>query len=146
MVIYLMVHFPFFIFWKIGFAHYSVTKRARALDKAVFGRFWPVGFVAIPFAYPIEQWFHRKFRYLQFSFYKGDGSTETYLFPAAIPVIVFMLAVWGVKFWAAGRMFGFDGLKKYGLFLEWLWCFIQVWWGWACWAVKHLVFVLEKLF
>lgn len=121
MILYLMLHFPFVWFVKIGFAHTSAIKRAAALDKAVIGVFVPIGIVAIPFAYPVEQWFHRKLKILKFRFYKSDGSTETFFFPAAVPVLVFMVLVWGVYFWAAGAVFGFDGLDWYCDFLRGIW-------------------------
>ena len=118
MILYLMIHFPFVWWVKIGFAHTSAIKRAAALDKAVFGFFVPVGIVAIPFAYAVEQWFHRRFKWLQIRWYRGDGSTETFWLPAGIPVLAFMVLVWGCYFWAAGAMCGFDGLDWYCDFLR----------------------------
>ena len=116
-----MVHFPFVWWVKIGYAHTSAVKRAAALDKAVFGVFIPIGILVIPFAYTVEQYFHRLCRRLRFRFYRADGSTETFWLPAALPVLAFMLFVWGLYFWAAGRAFGFDGLSWYRSFLLGLW-------------------------
>lgn len=126
MILYLFIHFPFVCFCKIGFAHTSAIKRAAALDKAVFGLFVPVCAVAIPFAYPVEQWFHRKFKALRFRFYRGDGSTETFWLPAAVPVLLFMSLVWGLYWWAAGAMFGFDGLDWYLDFLRGIWGTLKI--------------------
>jgi hypothetical protein len=117
MILYLFIHFPFPWWVKIGFAHTSAVKRAAALDKAVLGFFIPIGILVIPFAYTVEQYFHRLCHRLRFRFYRGDGSTETFWFPAALPVLAFMIFVWGCYFWAAGRMFGFDGLDWYRSFL-----------------------------
>lgn len=124
MIIYVMVYFPFPLIWKIGFAQDNVFARAAALDKEVWGFFQPVCFIFVPFAHRIEKWFHRKLKFLNVRFYKGNGSTETYLFPAAIPVLAFMLCWWGVCVWAIGRVFGFDGIA-------WYVCFLKVLWGWA---------------
>ena len=116
-----MIHFPFVWFVKIGFAHTSAIKRAAALDKAVFGVFVPVCAVAIPFAYAVEQWWHRKFKWLRFRFYKGDGSTETFWLPAGIPVLAFMAIVWGVYAWILGQIFDFNGVDWYIDFLKGIW-------------------------
>jgi hypothetical protein len=128
MIVYLMIHFPFVWWWKIGFAHYSFVKRAVALDKAVWGMFIPVGVIIIPFAYPVEQWFHRKCKPLQFRFYKGDGSTETFWFPVAVPVYLCMSLVWFLYFYFAGKMFHFDGSHYFVAFMQWQWMFLQALW------------------
>ena len=116
-----MIHFPFVWWVKIGYAHTSAVKRAAALDKAVFGVFIPIGILVIPFAYTVEQYFHRLCRRLRFRFYRADGSTETFWLPAALPVLAFMIFIWGLYFWAAGKAFGFDGLSWYRSFLLGLW-------------------------
>ena len=121
MILYLMIHFPFVWWVKIGYAHTSAVKRAAALDKAVFGVFIPIGILVIPFAYTVEQYFHRLCRRLRFRFYRADGSTETFWLPAALPVLAFMIFIWGLYFWAAGKAFGFDGLSWYRSFLLGLW-------------------------
>ena len=128
MIVYLMVHFPFVWWWKIGFAHYSVLKRTSALDRAVFGLFIPVGIIIIPFAYPVEQWFHRKFSWFHFRFYKGDGSTETYWFVVAPVVYLVMSIVWLAQFYVAGKCLGFDGVSYFQTFMEWKWMFVCAVW------------------
>ncbi len=128
MIVYLMIHFPFVWWWKIGFAHYSFVKRAVALDKAVFGLFIPVGVVIIPFAYPVEQWFHRTFKPLHFRFYRGDGSTETYWFVIAPVVYAFMCFVWFAYFYLVGEVFGFDGGSCFCSFMQWQWYFVLAFW------------------
>lgn len=129
MIIYLMAYLPLPIFWKIGFAHTSVMQRAAALDKEVWGMFFPVCWIYIPFAYPLEQAFHRAFKAFNTRIlYRGNGSTEIYWLPAAVPVLSFMLVWWMVCFWAAGRMFGFDGIDFYGDFLRGVWqTLVDVW-------------------
>ena len=119
MIIYLMAYFPLPIFWKIGFAHDSVMNRAAALDKEVFGFFFPVCWIYIPFAHRIEKWFHRTFKALNTRvLYRGNGATEIYWLPAAMPVLAAMLLWWGVCFWIAGMVFGFDGIDWYQDFLR----------------------------
>lgn len=118
MIIYLMVYLPLPIFWKIGFAHTSVMQRAAALDKEVWGLFFPVCWVYIPFAYSIEQWAHRKLKPLNTRIlYKGSGFSEIYWFPAAAIVLPFMLLWWGACFWFIGFLFRFDGIDYYKDFL-----------------------------
>lgn len=125
MIIYLMVYLPLPLFWKIGFANDSVINRAAALDKEVFGFFFPICWIYLPFAHRVEKAFHRLFRPLNTRvLYKGNGSTEIYWFPVAVPVLAFMLAWWGICVWAVGKIFGFDGI-------DWYVCFLQVLWGWG---------------
>ena len=123
-MIYLMLFCPLYvpipIIVKVGFSHdlVNVFDRASDLTKAIkWGCFLPICIVAVPFAYRIEKWFHRRCKPVQVAVFKGSGSTETYPSPIALPVLAFMLFVWGLYFWAAGRAFGFDGLSWYRSFL-----------------------------
>lgn len=89
-----MIHFPFVIFTKIGITGKSVKGRARQIDEAVFGFPIPVMVLFIPFCYQVEQFLHAIFKPLNTTFYKGDGHTEWFLFPAGAAV------VWiGWKYW-----------------------------------------------
>lgn len=118
MILYLMIHFPFVWWIKIGFAHTSAIKRAAALDKAVFGFFVPVGIVAIPFAYAVEQWFHRRFKWLQIRWYRATAARKRFGYRQAYPFWRLWFWFGGCYFWAAGAMCGFDGLDWYCDFLR----------------------------
>lgn len=122
MIIYAMVFFPLGwipipIFWKFGFAQDPITLFKRDDDvtaAAKWGRFYTVFFVVMPFAYRAEQWFHRRFGWLKFQFYKGNGCKETYTFIAALIALPLMFAVWAVYI---GLIFGREGLIYYWDFL-----------------------------
>ena len=93
-----------------------------------------------PLAYSIEQAFHRTFKALKTRvLYRGNGSTEIYWLPAAVPVLAFMLLWWMVCFWAAGRMFGFDGLDYYADFLKGIWETLRDFW-------RLIVWIFEKIY
>ena len=95
-LLYLMVHFPFIWWWKIGITSAAIgaDKRAKQVDRAVIGFPVPVMVLFVPGAYYIEQDLHRLFEPLKCRFYKGDGSTEFFWFFVAPPVFLFMVCVW----------------------------------------------------
>ena len=87
-VLYLMIHIPCVWWVKIGITGKTASSRAKELDKAVLGFPLPIMVMILPGVYGIEQALHRFFRFLSVSFYKGDGHTEWFWIPAAIPVIL----------------------------------------------------------
>lgn len=93
-ILYLMVHLPFFWWVKVGITSKSAENRAKQVDRAVWGKPRVIMVVWIPGAYFIEQDLHRRFRLLNQRFYKGDGSSEWFLFPVALILWPLMLAVW----------------------------------------------------
>lgn len=96
-ILYLMVHFPFVIFVKIGITGKSAKRRARQIDRAVFGFPVPVMVMFLPNVRGFEQALHRMFSGLSVRFYRGDGSTEWFLIPAGLPVFAMgVLYWWGV--------------------------------------------------
>lgn len=96
-ILYLMVHFPFVIFVKIGITGKSAERRAKQIDRAVFGFPVPVMVMFLPNVRGIEQALHRMFSGLSVRFYRGDGSTEWFLIPAGLPVFAMgVLYWWGV--------------------------------------------------
>ena len=99
-VVYVMWFFPRFWVVKIGYTGTTkgVKKRASSVSKAAPGIALPVGAMIVPFAWHIEQAMHGLFTGLRWNFYKGDGHTETFCFPAHIAFVV----VW------------------YGMYLNWL--------------------------
>lgn len=126
--LYLFMHLPKVWNWKVGVTGKNATKRAKQVDRAVRGKPLKVFAVFLPFfAYSLEQWIHRRYKNLNNRFYKGDGSTEWFLIPVAVPVFLIMLIITliqgGLLCYTAGRLLNFDGL-------EWYICFLQVLWGW----------------
>jgi len=105
-ILYLMVHLPFIWWIKIGITGKTAKARAKDLDRAVFGKPVVIMFVPIPGAYLIEQDLHRRFRWLNCRFYRGDGSTEFFWFPVAFVVLPFMVAVWGGYVYAVDLILG----------------------------------------
>jgi len=99
-VLYLMVNFPLIVFWKIGITGKTAKGRAKQVDRAVFGKPIVVMVVPIPGAYLIEQDLHRRFRWMNCRYYRGDGSTEWFWFPVVVVVLPFMVAVWAGYVWA----------------------------------------------
>lgn len=107
-VLYLLVHIPFVWWVKIGITSVGIgaAKRAKNLDKAMFGFPVPVFFVIVPNAYGIEQELHRWFRRLNCRWYSKDGSSEWFWLPAALPTLCIMLAIWGLYVFVADALFG----------------------------------------
>lgn len=95
-LLYLMVHFPFIWWWKIGItsAEIGAERRAKQVDRAVFGFPVPIMVLFVPGAYFIEQDLHRLFSPMKCRFYRGDGSTEFFWFLVAPPVFLFMVCMW----------------------------------------------------
>ncbi len=92
-----MVNVPFVIFVKVGITGKTVGGRARQIDKAMPGFPVPIMVMYLPAVRRFETEFHRLFSPLSARFYRGDGSTEWFLFLAGLPV--FLLGVlywWGV--------------------------------------------------
>ena len=123
-ILYLMVHFPFFWWWKIGITGRTAVARANDIDEAMFGFPIPVFVVVVPGAYIWEQMLHGFCRGLQVRFYDGDGSSEWFWFLAAIPALGFMLAVWGFYFWLVSLCMEWDALEWYlstlGIIAGWI--------------------------
>ena len=99
-ILYLMVHVPFVWWWKIGITGKTAKGRAKQVDRAVFG--WPVVVMVVPIpgAYLIEQDLHRRFRWMNCRYYRGDGMSEWFWFPVILVVLPFMVAIWAGYLWA----------------------------------------------
>lgn len=95
--LYLMLHFPFVVFVKIGITRKTTRGRAKQIDNAVIGFPIPIMVMYLPAVEHFEQGFHRLFSPLSARFYRGDGSTEWFWFLAGVPVLgVGILYWWGV--------------------------------------------------
>jgi hypothetical protein len=109
-ILYIFVHFPFIVFWKVGITGFGVgtEKRAKQVGRAVFGFPIPIFFAPIPFCYDTEQFLHRMFKGLNVRFYKGDGASEFFWFPVAAFVIPIMASIWIGYAWFLIFCFGGD--------------------------------------
>ena len=112
-VLYLLVHIPFIWWVKIGITSVGIgaSKRAKNLDRAMFGFPIPIFFVVVPNAYGIEQELHRWFRRLNCRWYaKADGFSEWFWFPVAIPALAIMLSIVGCYIFIIDALFGTNAL------------------------------------
>lgn len=87
-MVYVLIYFPQIWMVKIGYSGVSVGNRAKSVSKDVFGVALPVAVMALPFAWHIEQIAHGLFSGLRLRFYKSEGSTETFIFPAHISILI----------------------------------------------------------
>lgn len=95
-IVYLLIYVPDIYAVKIGYTGHSIKSRVRGTSKAVRGFTIPIGFMIVPWAWNIEQAMHDLFSGLRIRFYRGDGSTETFL-AIVIPIVwgIFGLVWWG---------------------------------------------------
>lgn len=117
-VLYILVHLPWIVFFKIGITGIGIgaSKRARQIGKEVFGFPVPVFFVPIPFCYTTEQFLHKMFKGLNVRFYNGTGASEFFWFPVAVFVIPIMVTIW--IGYAVAIIFCFGG--DLGLVFSWI--------------------------
>jgi len=85
-----MIFIPSIWYVKIGYtgSGAGIGKRRSSVSKAAPGFAIPIAFAVLPFAWHIEQGLHELFGGLRRKFYKGDGHSETFLFPAHIMFVV----------------------------------------------------------
>lgn len=108
-LLYCMVHVPLIWKFKVGITSLSIgaKRRARAIDRAVFGFPVPIMVVPIPFgAYKVEQEMHRIMRPFQTRFYKGDGGSEWFNIVPLFFAVPVMLCIWLVYLFGIDLMFG----------------------------------------
>ena len=96
-VVYILIYFPNILMCKVGFTKRSVKSRVRGTSKAVFGFTVPVFFCIVPFPKAVEGVFHGLLGGLKMSFYKGDGHTETFVFPGVLIALALCFGVWMVE-------------------------------------------------
>ena len=93
-VVYILNYIPQIWMCKVGFTKRSVKSRVRGTSKAVFGFTVPVFFCIVPFPKAVEGVFHGLLGGLKRSFYKGDGHTETFIFPGILIALALCFGVW----------------------------------------------------
>lgn len=93
-LLYLMVHFPLILVWKIGITGVGIGKRAKGIDIEMPGFPIPILFVPLPFVYQIEQALHDLCDPIKCDFYKGSGHREWFWFPAIVPAVVVIVGAW----------------------------------------------------
>lgn len=93
---YLMLNIPLVCFVKSGVTGIGVgtSKRAKQVDRAAPGVPFPIFFVPTFWYKGFENWSHRRFAYLSAMYYEGDGHTEWFWLPVAVPVICVMSLIW----------------------------------------------------
>lgn len=99
-ILYLFVNFPLIWFCKIGITRKSAKGRAKQVDRAAPGT--PrVAFILVAplIAYQLEQLIHWVIDGLNWRYYRGDGSTEWFIFPAHFVAFAFMATGW-MGWWA----------------------------------------------
>lgn len=93
-VVYILNYVPKIWMCKVGFTKRSVKSRVRSTSKAVFGFTVPVFFCVVPFPKAVEGIFHSLLGGLNKRFYKGDGHTETFIFPGIVIALALCFGVW----------------------------------------------------
>ena len=93
-VVYILNYIPQIWMCKVGFTKRSVKSRVRSTSKAVFGFTVPVFFCIVPVPKAVEGIFHSLLGGLNKRFYKGDGHTETFIFPGIVIALALCFGVW----------------------------------------------------
>lgn len=96
-VVYILNYIPQIWMCKVGFTKRSIKSRVRGTSKAVFGFTVPVFFCVVPFPKAVEGVFHSLLGGLNKRFYKGDGHTETFIFPGILIALALCFGVWMVE-------------------------------------------------
>ena len=96
-LVYILLYIPQLWMCKVGFTKRSIKSRVRGTSKAVFGFTVPVFFCIVPFPKAVEGVFHSLLGGLKMSFYKGDGHTETFVFPGILIALALCFGVWMVE-------------------------------------------------
>lgn len=126
---YLMINIPLLVFVKSGITGVTVKSRAKGLDRAVPGIPIPIFAVWLPgdLAYRLEQGSHQFFKPIKAVYYRGDGHSEWFWFPAAPFIILEMAFIWSC----------------------YLSVFCQIVFGdWLCWlpVAKNILKIICKIF
>lgn len=104
-ILYLFINIPLITFVKIGVTgkgKATTAGRAKQVSRAAPGIAFPIGIMFIPFfARPVEQALHMINAPIRARFYKGDGSTEWFWLPAAVPYYILMLLHFQAWMWVA---------------------------------------------
>lgn len=97
-LLYCMICIPWFWKFKIGITSLSIgaKKRARDIDKEMFGFPVPIMIVPLPFAYHFEQEIHRVLRWSKTDFYNGSGHSEWMNITPLFFAVPIMLTIWGL--------------------------------------------------
>ena len=107
-LLYIMVHFPMIIFFKVGITSISIGAKGRAkgIDREMPGIPIPILILPVPGAYHIEQELHRMMARFRVDFYKGSGHSEWFFLAPIFIAAPIMLTVWGLYLAAIDRVLG----------------------------------------
>lgn len=81
--LYIMVNVPFVWWWKIGISN-RTDLRKKQVSAAAPGLAVPIGVFWVGNALAVEHWLHQAFAPLNVRYYKGDGHSEWFWFPAGM--------------------------------------------------------------
>lgn len=115
---YLMINFPLITFVKSGITSDDTSRRASQIDRDAPGYPIPVFFVPTFGHYYLEQWSHRAFSSFAIRYYKGDGHTEWFWLPVAIPIIFVMACIWFAYLWAVAWLITGDAITGASTVIE----------------------------
>jgi hypothetical protein len=126
-----MVCIPWFWKFKVGITSLSIgaKKRAKAIDKEMFGFPIPIMVVPVPGAYFIEQEMHRIMRPFKTDFYKGSGHSEWMNIAPLFFTVPIMLTIWALYLLAIDRILGTQILPTV-----------------SAWFFDAVFFLIDKLF
>ena len=107
-----MIHIPGIWRFKVGITSLSIgaVKRAKSIDKEMFGFPVPIMILPIPGAFFIEQEMHRIMRRWNTRFTKASGKTEWFILAPLFFTLPIMLCVWGLYLAAFDAYFGTKAL------------------------------------
>ena len=99
-LLYCMACFPWVWKFKVGITSLSIgaAKRARDIDREMFGFPIPIMIVPVPGAYYIEQEMHRIMRRFNTRFTSASGKSEWFNVVPLFFTVPIMLSIWGLYF------------------------------------------------
>lgn len=111
-LLYLMIHVPGVWRFKVGITSLSIgaSKRAKSIDKEMFGFPVPIMILPLPGAYFVEQEMHRVMRRWNTRFTKASGKTEWFILMPLFYTLPIMLTIWAVYLFIFDQICGTKAL------------------------------------
>lgn len=107
-LLYIMVHFPMIVFFKVGITSLSIGAKARAkgIDREMPGFPLPIFVLPIPGAYYVEQELHKMMSRFKVDFYRGSGHSEWFFLAPLFIALPIMLVIWYIYLCGIDRALG----------------------------------------